>query len=67
MHASSYDLSPGSGMMFHLFLLPETDTEQKIYEKQQVGILLLNIPWQGSTVMWQMVTKFIMLITLLVW
>ena len=44
MHASSYDLSPGSGMMFHLFLLPETDKEQKIYEKQQVGILLLNIP-----------------------
>ena len=44
MHVSSYDLSPGSGMPFHSFLLPETDKEQRIYEKQQVGILLLNIP-----------------------
>ena len=26
------------------FLLPETDKEQRIYEKQHVVILLLNIP-----------------------
>ena len=44
MHVSSYDLSPGSSVLFHLFLLPETDNEQRIYEKQHIGILLLNIP-----------------------
>ena len=42
-HVSSYDLSPGSSMPFHSFLLPGTDKEQRIYEKQHVGILLLNI------------------------
>ena len=47
---SSYDLSPGSGMPFHWFLFPETDKEQRIYEKQHVGILLLNIPWQFSLI-----------------
>ena len=41
---SSYDLSPGSGML-HWFLITETNREQRIYEKQHVGILLLNIPW----------------------
>ena len=46
MHVSSYDLSPGSGVPFHLFLSPESDKEQRIYEKQHIGILLLNIPWQ---------------------
>ena len=46
MHVSSYDLSPGSGVPFHSFLSPEPDKEQRIYEKQHVGILLLNIPWQ---------------------
>ena len=30
--------------LFTQFLLPETDKEQRIYEKQHVGILLLNIP-----------------------
>ena len=44
IHVSSYDLSPGSGVPFHPFLLPETDEEQRIYEKQHIGILLLNIP-----------------------
>ena len=44
MHVSSSDLSPGRGMPFHSFLLPETDKEERIYEKQHVGILLLNIP-----------------------
>ena len=37
-------LSPGSSMPFHSFLLPETDKEQRIYEKQHIGILLLNTP-----------------------
>ena len=37
-------LSSGSGMPFHLFLLPETDKEQRIYKKQHVGVLLLNTP-----------------------
>ena len=44
MHVSSYDLSPGSGVLFHSFLLPETDKEQRIYQKQHKGIVLLNIP-----------------------
>ena len=44
IHVSSYDVSPRSSLLFHLFLLPETDREQRIYEKQHVGILLLNIP-----------------------
>ena len=26
--------------------LAEADKEQRIYEKQHVGILLLNIPWK---------------------
>ena len=43
---SSYDLSPGSDMQFHSFLLPGTDKEQKIHEKQHARILLLNVPWQ---------------------
>jgi len=47
IHVPSYDLSPGSGVPFHSFLLPETDKEQRIYEKQHVWILLLNIPWQS--------------------
>ena len=42
---SSYDLSPGSGLPFHWFLATETDKEQRIYEKSQVGIFLLTIPW----------------------
>ena len=33
-------------MLFHSFLLPGTDKEQRIYEKQHVGILLLNVPCQ---------------------
>ena len=41
---SSYDLSPGSGVPFHRFLTTETDKEQRIYEEQHSGILLLNIP-----------------------
>ena len=28
------------------YLLPETDKEQRIYEKEHIGMLLLNIPWQ---------------------
>ena len=39
-----YDLSAGSGVLFHSFLLPGTDKEQRIYEKQHAGILLLNVP-----------------------
>ena len=34
----------GVACQFHWFLITETDKEQRIYEKQQVGILLLNIP-----------------------
>lgn len=34
----------GVFVLFHLFLLPGTDKEQRIYEKQHMGILLLNIP-----------------------
>ena len=45
---SSYVLSPGSGVPFHLFLATETDKEQGIYEKQHIGILL-NIPWHLCT------------------
>ena len=41
---SSYDLRPGSSVPFHWFLATETDKEQRIYEKQHIGILLLNIP-----------------------
>ena len=35
---------PGRGLPFHWFLTTETDKEQRIYEKQHIGILLLNIP-----------------------
>ena len=49
MNVPSYDLSPGSSVPFHLFLLPETNKEQRIYEKQHLGILLLKIPWQTTT------------------
>ena len=35
---------PGRGLPFHWFLTTETDKEQRIYEKQHLGILLLNIP-----------------------
>ena len=34
----------GVACQFHWFLATETDKKQRIYEKQQVGILLLNIP-----------------------
>ena len=44
MHVSSYDLSPGISVPFHSFLLPEINKEQRIYEKQHLGILLLKIP-----------------------
>ena len=41
---SSYDLRPGSSVPFHLFLLPGTDKEWRVYEKQYAGILLLDVP-----------------------
>ena len=40
---SSYDLSPESCVQFYS-LLAEADKQLRIYEKQHVGILLVNIP-----------------------
>ena len=33
----SHDLSPGSSMLLHLFLLPGTDKEQRAHERQKTA------------------------------
>ena len=47
---SSYDFSPESCVQLYSFLAAETNKEQRVYEKQHVGILLLNIPWQEASI-----------------
>ena len=46
----SYDFSPESCVQLYSFLAAETNKEQRVYEKQHVGILLLNIPWQEASI-----------------